>query len=47
MAEMAGGVIIPFGNVLLVAIVCTIILGGIDFGFSEFVKWLITAVKGA
>jgi preprotein translocase SecE subunit len=35
------------GIVLLVAIVCTIILGGIDFGFSEFVKWLITAVKGA
>jgi preprotein translocase SecE subunit len=34
------------GMVLLVTVVVAIILGGIDFGFSEAIKRLITAVKG-
>ncbi|MCX6003345.1 MAG: preprotein translocase subunit SecE [Chloroflexi bacterium] len=35
------------GLVLLAAVVVGIILGGIDFGFSEFIKWLISTVRGA
>ena len=35
------------GLVLLVAIVVAVILGSIDFGFSEFIKWLINTVQGA
>ena len=34
------------GMVLLVAVVVAIILGGIDFGFSELIKALINAAKG-
>jgi len=34
------------GIVLLVTLVVGVILGGIDFGFSKFIQWLITAVKG-
>lgn len=34
------------GLVLLVTIVVAIILGAIDFGFSEFVRWLINTVRG-
>ena len=35
------------GIVLLVTLVVGVILGGIDFGFSKFIQWLITTVKGA
>ncbi len=35
------------GLVLLVAIVVAVILGGIDFGFSECIKWLISTASGA
>jgi preprotein translocase SecE subunit len=35
------------GLVLLVTIVVAVILGSIDFGFSEFIKWLINTVQGA
>ena len=34
------------GIVLLVTLVVGVILGSIDFGFSKFIQWLITAVKG-
>ena len=34
------------GIVLLVTLVVGVILGGIDFGFSKFIQWLITTVKG-
>ena len=34
------------GIVLLVTLVVGVILGGIDFGFSKFIQWLITSVKG-
>ena len=34
------------GIVLLVTLVVGVILGGIDFGFSKFIQWLITAAKG-
>jgi preprotein translocase subunit SecE len=35
------------GVVLLVTVVVALVLGGIDFGFSKLIEWLITAVKGA
>ena len=34
------------GIVLLVTLVVGVILGSIDFGFSKFIQWLITTVKG-
>ena len=34
------------GLVLIVTIVVGVILGIIDFGFSEFIKWLINTVRG-
>ena len=34
------------GIVLLVTVVVGVILGGIDFGFSKFIQWLINTVKG-
>jgi preprotein translocase subunit SecE len=35
------------GLVILTALVVGVILGVIDWGFSEFVGWLINTVKGA
>ncbi|MDD5288448.1 MAG: preprotein translocase subunit SecE [Dehalococcoidales bacterium] len=34
------------GLVLIVSIVVGVILGVIDFGFSELIKWLINTVQG-
>ena len=34
------------GLVILVAVVAGVVLGVIDFGFSEFIKWLISSVRG-
>ena len=34
------------GLVLLVTIVVGVILGAIDLGFSDLIKWLINTVKG-
>lgn len=35
------------GLVILTALVVGVILGLIDWGFSEFISWLISTVKGA
>jgi preprotein translocase SecE subunit len=34
------------GLVLLVTIVVGVILGAIDYGFSQLIKWLISTVQG-
>ena len=35
------------GLVLLVSVVVGVVLGVIDFGFSELIRWLISTVRGA